>query len=106
MLNYLNPSEIADRLMNQDDQLQSHLVDMKNLQERMNSLNLINKKQQQMNNSTTPSSYNTHNNNGEISSVANAISKLSNQIEERKNIIKVDFFHSYENHQKQQVNLF
>ena len=102
MLNLMHPNEIADQLMNKDDLLQANLIEMKKLQETMNSLSLINKKQQLLNNTTTPSSYNTHNNNSEISTIANAISNLSQQIEERKNAIKQNFFNSYEVFQNKQ----
>ena len=102
MLNLMHPNEIADQLMNKDDLLQANLIEMKKLQETMNSLSLINKKQQLLNNTTTPSSYNTHNNNSEISTIASAISNLSQQIEERKNAIKQNFFNSYEVFQNKQ----
>jgi hypothetical protein len=91
----MHPQDIADLIMNKDEQLQSQLVEMNRLQETMNSLNLINKKQQMLNNSTTPSSYNTTNNNSEIANIANSISQLAHQIEERKNSIKNNLFNSF-----------
>ena len=100
----MQPQEIADLLMNKDEKLQSQLVEMNRLQETMNSLNLINKKQQILNNSTTPSSYNTTNNNSEIATIASSISQLAMQIEERKNIIKNNLFNSFNSQLSTPVN--
>lgn len=93
MFNY-TPNEIASQLMNNDEQLQSHLTEMKHLKETMYSL-----EQNSGYNKNTSNSIN--NNNSEMASVGNAICQLSGKIEERKNILKTNLFHSYEMFSKQ-----
>jgi hypothetical protein len=103
MFNYMNPNEIASQLMNSDDQLQSHLIEMKRLQDKLYSLELMSNQSKQHNAySNSNSTHNSTSNNSEIASVGSAICQLSNQIDERKNILKNDLFHSYEMFSKQQ----
>lgn len=53
------------------------------------------------NSAYTKNTSNSNNNNSEMASVGNAICQLSGKIEERKNILKTNLFHSYEMFSKQ-----
>lgn len=86
MLTYLHPNEIAKQLMNEDAQLQAYFKEMHQLQKHLSSI----------------SQYSNHtNNNSEVSTVSHSINQLYGKIDNRKNIIKVNFFNTYQKFQQQ-----